>query len=98
MIRVSVMYENKDGARFDHAYYALVRERLGGFGLIRAEVDRGMAGGGGARAPFVGVAHLYFNSVADFERGMKTHGKELMADVPNYTDVQPQVQISEIVA
>jgi hypothetical protein len=28
---------------------------------------------------------------------MGAHGKEIMGDVPNYTDIRPQVQISEIV-
>lgn len=27
---------------------------------------------------------------------MIPHGKELLADVPNFTDITPQVQISEI--
>jgi uncharacterized protein (TIGR02118 family) len=51
----------------------------------------------GAPAPFVCVGHLYFNSVDDFQKGIVTHGKELMGDVPNYTNIQPRVQISEIV-
>jgi hypothetical protein len=29
---------------------------------------------------------------------MKVHGKELFDDVPNFTDITPQVQISEIIA
>jgi hypothetical protein len=28
---------------------------------------------------------------------MGQHGKEIMADVPNYTDIRPQTQISEII-
>jgi hypothetical protein len=28
---------------------------------------------------------------------MKQHGKEFMADVPNFTDIQPQVQVSEVI-
>jgi hypothetical protein len=28
---------------------------------------------------------------------MKAHGKEIFADVPKYTNIQPQIQISEIV-
>ena len=27
----------------------------------------------------------------------RQHGKEIMGDVRNYTDIQPQIQISEIV-
>jgi len=102
MIRVSVLYPMGEGKKFDAAYYmqkhmSLVRERLKGLGLVRAEVDKGVAGGApGAPAPFVYIAHLYFNSIADFQKAMGAHGKEIMADVPNYTNIQPQVQVSEI--
>lgn len=104
MIRVSVLYPQRDGLRFDHDYYVhkhmpMVGERLKPFGLIRYEVDRGLAGGApGAPAPFAAACHLYFNALADFQKGMGAKGKELMADVPNYTNATPQVQISEIVA
>ncbi len=103
MIRVSAFYPAKDGGKFDHEYYAkthmpLVKARLGGLGLLRLEIDKGLAGGApGAPAPFVCVGHLYFNSVADFQAAMKAHGAELMGDVPKFTNIQPQVQISEIV-
>lgn len=103
MIRVSVMYPAGEGKKFDVTYYMqkhipLVRERFGGTGLVRAEVDKGVAGGApGAPAPFVYVAQLYFNSIADFQKAIGTHGKEIMGDVPNYTNIQPQIQISEII-
>jgi hypothetical protein len=35
--------------------------------------------------------------VADFQKAMERHGAELMGDVPNFTNLTPQVQISEIV-
>jgi uncharacterized protein (TIGR02118 family) len=103
MIRVSVHYSGKAGARFDHDYYRdkhmkLVRERLGGLGLVRAEIDRGLAGGApGSAAPFACIGYLYFNSLDDFKKAMGAHGKEFMADVPNFTDITPEVQISEVV-
>ncbi len=103
MVRVSVLYPHRDGARFDHAYYAqkhmpMVGDRLKRFGLVRYEIDRGIAGGApGAPAPFVAACHLYFNSADDFQKGIAAQGKELMADVPNYTNITPQVQLSEIV-
>jgi len=102
MVRISVFYPNESGKRFDHGYYAqkhmpLVMNRLKGFGLLRFEVDKGLAGGApGASAPFVAAGHLYFNSAADFEKGMGAHGAELLADIPNYTDLSPQIQVSEI--
>ncbi len=104
MIRISVMYPSGEGKKFDHTYYArkhmaLVQERLGKLGLLRLEVDKGLSGGApGAPAPFACMGHLYFNTVDEFQRAMKAHGKELMADVPNFTDITPQIQISEIVA
>jgi len=104
MIRISVLYANEPGKKFDHDYYKnrhmrLVGERLKDAGLIRYEVDKGVAGGApGSPAPFVGACHLYFNSLSDFQKGMGAHGKELMADVPNHTNITPQIQISEVVA
>jgi uncharacterized protein (TIGR02118 family) len=103
MIRISVLYPAKEGARFDQEYYAqkhmkLVRDRLGSIGLVRTEIDKGLAGGApGSPAPFVCIGHVYFSSLADFQKAMGVHGAEIMADVANYTDIQPQVQISEIV-
>jgi uncharacterized protein (TIGR02118 family) len=103
MIRVTVLYPNESGKKFDHDYYknkhmTLVAERLKSFGLIRYEVDKGVAGGApGAPAPFVGACHLYFNALGDFQKGIGAHSKEIMGDIPNYTNIQPQIQISEIV-
>ncbi len=104
MIRVSVLYPNESGKKFDLDYYVkkhmkLVHDRWGGLGLVRIEVDRGVAGGGpGAPAPFAAVGQVYFNSLAEYQAAAKQHGKELFADVPNFTDIAPQVQISEVIA
>ena len=102
MIRISVMYPAGAGKTFNHDYYRtthmkLVRDRIGGLGLKRIEVDKGLAGGApGAPAPFIAVGHLYFDSVDAFQKAMAGHGKELMDDVPNFTNITPQVQIAEI--
>jgi len=104
MYRVSVMYAGKDGGTFDYDYYvrkhmALVRERLGSLGLVRTEVHKGLAGGAPGQAPpFICAGHLYWSSLDDFQKGMKAHGQELMGDVPNFTNLTPQMQVSEILA
>jgi uncharacterized protein (TIGR02118 family) len=103
MVRVSVMYPSGEGKKFDYDYYvnkhmALVKTRLGSVGLHRLEVDKGIAGGApGAPAVYACVGHLYFDSIGAFQEAMKPHGKELFADVPNFTNITPQVQISEII-
>ncbi|MGH7278881.1 MAG: EthD family reductase [Candidatus Rokuibacteriota bacterium] len=104
MIRISVLYAAGEGKKFDHAYYTgkhmpLVQERLGSLGLKRWEADKGVAGGApGAPAPFTCIGHLYFDSLSEFQQAMGKHGKELMADVPNFTNIPPQIQIAEIIA
>ena len=102
MIKVSVMYRNTPGARFDHAYYRdkhmpLVKARMGD-SCKYYTVDKGLAGGGpGDPAPYIGMCHIFCDSVETFQAGMGPHMPEIMADIPNYTDQSPIVQISEVV-
>ena len=101
MIRISVMYPTQEGSRFDLGYYTtthadLVKNRLGSK-LKGIAVDKGLGGGEpGSPAPYQVVGHLLFDSLEDFQAAFSAHGQELMADTPNYTNVQPTVQISEI--
>ncbi len=102
MIKVSVMYPNKEGARFDHAYYRdkhmpMVKAKMGDACKFYT-VDKGLAGGApGAPATYVGMCHIYCDSVESFQAGMGPHMKEIMGDIPNYTDIAPVMQISEVV-
>jgi uncharacterized protein (TIGR02118 family) len=101
MIRVSVLYPKKDGARFDWAYYTgthvpLVGLKLGS-ALKSVAIEQGIAGGApGSPAPFVAIANLTFDSVAAFEAAFAPHANEIMADIPRYTSIEPIIQISEV--
>ena len=102
MIRVSVLYPHKEGARFDHEYYIgkhipFVRKTLEPFGMARAEVDKGIAGGPDEPPLFVAAAHLIFDSTERFQEAFAAVGDQLLADIPNYTDIEPQLQFSEMV-
>lgn len=100
MVCISVLYPNAPGKKFDHDYYArthmpLVMDRCKSSGMIRYEIDTGLAGGApGSPAPFTCVGRLYFNTVEEFEKAMGAHGPEIISDVPNYTDIELQIQIS----
>ena len=102
MIKVTVMYANAPGARFDHAYYRdkhmpLVKARMGDRCKYYT-VDRGLAGGApGAPAPYVAMCHIFCDSVEAFQAGFGPHAKEIMGDIANYTDRTPVIQISEVV-
>jgi uncharacterized protein (TIGR02118 family) len=102
MIKVSVMYPNTPNARFDHEYYRdkhmpLLKARMGDACKFYT-VDKGLAGGApGAPATYVGMCHIFCDSVEAFQAGFGPHAKEILADIPNYTDQQPVIQISEVV-
>ena len=60
MFRVSVMYPNQEGVKFDIDYYRtkhmeLVNTLLKPFGLIKTEVDKGVSGG----RKFIRTLRLY---------------------------------------
>lgn len=101
MYKVSVMYPNQKDGHFDLEYYrtkhmALVEKHMKPFGLLRTEVLRGISGGGGQPAPYVCIGNLYFDSAEGYEKGGAASGGVLRADIPNFTNVAPIRQISEI--
>ena len=103
MIKVCVLYPQAPGTRFDHDYYRdhhmpLVQARLGS-ALLRYTVDRGLANGAapGEPPPFVAGCELFFDSVESHQAAFGPHAAEIMADIANYTDRRPVVQISEVV-
>jgi len=99
MIRVSVFYPNSDGAKFDMAYYTSKHMPMAK-ALLKAckgiGADLGVAGAGGAKPTYIAIGHLIFDSVEDFEKGFAQHANEIVADVPNYTNVRPIIQVNEI--
>jgi len=102
MIKVSVFYPNTIGARFDHSYYRdkhmpLLKKRMGDKCLYYT-IDKGIAGGEPGTPPtYIGMCHIFCDSVEDFQSSFGPHAEEIMNDIPNYTDLAPILQISEVV-
>jgi uncharacterized protein (TIGR02118 family) len=101
MIKVSVLYPNTPGGKFDMDYYLanhipMVREKCGA-ACKSAAVEQGLAGGTpGAPATYLAMGHLYFDSVDAFQSSFGPHASAIIADIPNYTNVQPIIQISAV--
>lgn len=101
MIKVSVMYPNTPGARFNHEYYRdnhmpLVKARMGETCKFYT-VDKGLSGGApGSPATYIGMCHIFSDSVESFQAGFGPHAAEILGDIPNYTDLAPVMQISEV--
>jgi len=101
MIKVSVLYPNHEGSTFDMAYYCnthipLVR-RLLGPALKGVAVEQGIGGiAPGSPAPYLAMGHLLFESLEAFQKAFEPNAQALLADIPNYTNAQPLIQISEV--
>jgi uncharacterized protein (TIGR02118 family) len=94
MIRLSVLYPKTDGASFDHDYYRDKHVPLAvkTWGLSGAEIDKGVDG------PYVAAVHFTFDSLEALQGAMGAAGTgDVIADVANYTTIQPVMQTSEIV-
>jgi uncharacterized protein (TIGR02118 family) len=102
MIKVSVMYPHRPAARFDHSYYRdrhlpLVKSRMGECCKFYT-IDKGLAGASVDAPPaYLAMCHIFCDSIEAFQQGMGPHMDEIMADIPNYTDVAPVIQVSEVV-
>jgi len=101
VFKVSVMYPNQPGTRFDMDYYVehhlkMARELMGPEGLVKIAVDKGISHNG-QPAPYHCIGQLYFENLAGYERAIEKHGVRLRNDFPNYTDVTPLRLFSEVV-
>lgn len=102
MIKVSIFYPYSEDKKFDMEYYCnkhmvLAKQKFGAAckGVL---VERGLSGGFQGESPtYVVMGHLLFDSLEDFQSMMILHGDELGNDIVNYTNIQPVVQINEII-
>ncbi len=101
MIKVSVYYPNEAGKKFDWDYYLrkhipMVREKFGAACKSLA-VEQGLGGATpGSNPPYIGQCHFGFDSLESFQNAFGPNAEAIMGDIPNYTDTQPVIQISEV--
>ena len=101
MIKASVLYPNEDGKKFDMDYYCnshipMVQKKLGN-ACKAVSIEQGLGGGEPGTPPtYVAMLHLSFDSIETFQTAYAPHAKTIMADLPNYTDILPVTQISEV--
>ena len=101
MIQVSVLYPNGEGSKFDISYYCekhipMVKQLLGK-ALKHVAVEHGIGGmEPGSRASYLAMGHMQFDSVAAFQTSFGPHAQQIVGDIPNYTNTQPIIQVSEV--
>jgi uncharacterized protein (TIGR02118 family) len=101
MIKVSVMYPNVAGTKFDMTYYLghhipMVR-RLLGSAVKGVSVEHGISSEEpGSPAPYIATGHLLFDSVQAFQTSFAPHAQEITEDIQKYTNSEPLIQIGEV--
>jgi uncharacterized protein (TIGR02118 family) len=101
MIKVSVLYPNGDGKTFDMDYYCnkhvpMVAGLLGD-SVKGATVEKGLGGGTpDSPAPYAAMGNFYFDTVQAFEHSFGPNADKIMGDLPNYTNIEPVFQVSEV--
>jgi len=46
-------------------------------------------------AAYIAMCHFLFDSTEDFMAAVMPHAEALQGDIPNYTDIEPIIQLSE---
>lgn len=103
MIKISILYPNTQGSRFDLGYYIQSHMPMS-IGLLSAypgfrgvSVEHGIAGGvPGTNAAYIAMCHFMFESAASFMDAFSPHAAALQGDMPNYTNIEPLIQINEV--
>ncbi len=101
MVIVSVMYPASAGAKFDMDYYRkthipLVRARWDDCGLRELEILTGIGTPSGGPPTYPVLALLTFDSAAAFDQAVARDGAEIIGDIPNFSSVQPVIQVNDV--
>jgi len=101
MVKVSIFYPSKPGARFDVDYYMathipLVLGLLGS-AVKSVSVEIGVLGGTPDQLPpFTAICGFTCETVQAFTDAFLPNADVLQSDIPRYTDISPVIQVSEI--
>lgn len=101
MIKISILYPNT--GKFDMDYYLnthmprSIQLLSAGKGYRGVSVERGLSGAAPGSAPaHVAMCQYVFDTAEDFMAAFMPHAAELQGDMPNYTDIEPVIQLSEV--
>jgi uncharacterized protein (TIGR02118 family) len=95
MHKVTVFYPSGEGKSFDMDYYRTKHREICFEcldGLERLEIDQVVDG------PYLAVGHLYFPSLEALQGAMGgSKVADTTADIPNFTNAMPVIQISQVI-
>lgn len=103
MIKICILYPNNKGSRFDFSYYVKTHMPMS-IDLLSAHpgfrgvsVEHGLNGAmPGTEAVYVAMCHFLFDSAENFMAAFMPHAAVLQDDMPNYTNIEPVIQVNEV--
>ena len=103
MIRISILYPNNKGSRFDIPYYVethmpiSIKLLSAHPGFKGVSVEHGLGGATpGSEPAYIAMCHFLFTSVEDFLASFMPNAPALQGDMLNYTDIEPIIQFNEV--
>ena len=102
MFKISVLYPKSAADDFDLDYYInthtpLIKTLLAPEGLVKVEVEEGVAGGAPGTAPtYTIICGIFFPDAESLESALEKHAMDLLSDIPNFTSVVPTMQVSRV--
>ncbi len=101
MFCATVAYPIQQGGTFNFEYFAThhvpMFARLLGENCVRFEVHRSLASPGAPAPRFIAIAYFWLTSGEAFGAALAQHGKEIYSDIPQFTDIEPVREWSEVV-
>ncbi|MEN8857556.1 MAG: EthD family reductase [Flavobacteriaceae bacterium] len=71
--------------------------KLLGEAIKGATVEEGLSSAApNFNAPFLAIGNLYFDSMESYQNSFSQNAPEIMADIPNFSTIEPIVQISTL--
>lgn len=94
MIAVTILYPQTDDSNFDMDYYTATHMPM--FADALGDACQGWGAAAINNGTWAAMGWAMVTSQDDLNTAMAARGAEIMADVPNYTNVQPELLVGEI--
>jgi uncharacterized protein (TIGR02118 family) len=98
---INILYPAKDNDAFDFDFYLrrhvpLIKDILGA-SLHRLEVRKGVSAQDGGKPAYTCVISIWIADWPAYEKAIAARAPELIAEVPLFTKVMPQIQTDEVI-
>lgn len=93
MLVVTILYPRTDDSTFDMDYY--VGSHMPMFADALGDACQGWGAASVPAGKYAAIGWATVTDQAGFDAAMAARGAEIMGDIPNYTNVQPELLVGE---